>query len=189
MQVTIWHDRCAALDCGVEAAAWLTEFLERSVRLVQFDRVGQRMSNPQWTGDIQAPTQFADAFPVLAIAEASLDDLNSRLAKPLPMNRFRPNVVLGGLQPYDEDRIHELVNGAVRLRAVKLCTRCKITTTDQARGTVDGEEPLLTLKTYRWSSELRGVTFGQNMIVTAGVGEQLHVGQQLEIEWRASPMR
>lgn len=182
--VTVWKDQCAARDAGDEPAEWFTRALSRPVRLVQFDASVPRPSNVEWTQGIEALNGFTDGFPVLVISEASLDDLNSRLATPLPMDRFRPNVVLSGLNAYDEDRIHELVAGEVRLRIVKPCTRCVITTTDQATAQVVGPEPLRTLRSYRWNAQLQGVAFGQNVIVASGVGEELHVGQQLEVIWK-----
>jgi uncharacterized protein YcbX len=96
------------------------------------------------------------------------------------MERFRPNLVLDGLPPYGEDALGDLVSGDVRLRRVKPCTRCVITTTDQATGRVDGVEPIRTLKAYRWNAALRGVAFGQNLIVVSGEGATLRVGQQLD---------
>ena len=153
---------------------------------MQFDPSGEGRATARWNGDVEALNEFSDGFPMLAVSQALLDDLNGRLETPTPMNRFRPNVVLNGLQASDEDRIHDLTNGAIRLRIVKPCTRCKITTTNQAKGEVAGEEPLTTLKTYRWSKALRGVMFGQNVIVVSGVGEQLRVGQHLDIEWQAA---
>jgi uncharacterized protein YcbX len=100
------------------------------------------------------------------------------------MERFRPNVVLAGLEPYGEDRIEELRGSGVRLRLVKPSIRCSITTTDQATGRLDGDEPLRTLKTYRWSKELLGIAFGQNAIVIEGAGRELKVGGELDIIWR-----
>jgi uncharacterized protein YcbX len=87
--------------------------------------------------------------------------------------------VLDGLPPYGEDQLEDLVAGAVRLRRGKPCARCRVTTTNQATGEVEGEEPLRTLKTYRWDSALKGVMFGQNMFVVAGEGEMLRVGMGL----------
>jgi uncharacterized protein YcbX len=101
------------------------------------------------------------------------------------MERFRPNLVIDGIGAYDEDRIHELRADGVTLRLVKPCTRCCITTTDQQRGEVDGDEPLRTLKEYRFDRELRGVTFGQNAIVVRGAGQRLRVGESLEIAWKS----
>jgi uncharacterized protein YcbX len=92
------------------------------------------------------------------------------------MNRFRPNLVLDGLPPYGEDALHDLLADGVRLRVVKPCTRCAITTTDQQAGLVTGEEPIRTLRTYRWDAQLRGVAFGQNTIVVQGEGRDLRVG-------------
>ena len=109
---------------------------------------------------------------------------NSRLAQPLPMNRFRPNIVLAGLAPWDEDRIDELHIGSVHLKLVKPCTRCRITTIDQYSGTPTGEEPLQTLKSYRYDAALRGILFAQNAIILAGVGATLEAGQDVVPHWR-----
>jgi hypothetical protein len=182
VEVTVWRDRCRALDQGDAAAAWLGDLLGRPLRLVRFDPAHRRPSDPTWTGGLEALNRFSDGFAMLALSRASLADLNGRLAKPLPMDRFRPNLVLDGLPPYGEDALHDLVAGAVRLRRVKPCTRCTITTTDQATGTVEGEEPLRTLRGYRWDAALRGVTFGQNVIVVGGAGERLRTGMGLQPE-------
>jgi len=180
VEVTVWKDRCLAFDQGEDAARWLSAFLGRPLRLVRFDAARLRPSSAEWTGGVEAPNRFSDGFPLLAISRASLDDLNARLPAPLPMDRFRPNLVLDGLPPYGEDGLHDLVAGEVRLRRVKPCTRCSITTTNQSTAVVEGEEPLRTLKTYRWDAVLRGVTFGQNLIVVAGAGARLRVGLQLD---------
>jgi uncharacterized protein YcbX len=180
--VTIWNDQCSGIDAGANCAEWLSRFLNKSVRLVSFDATAERLCDPQWVGDARAQSKFADAFPLLVLSEASLENLNHRLTSPVPMNRFRPNIVLSGLKAHDEDRIVELYSQAVRLRMVKACTRCAITTTDQATGRV-GEEPLRTLKSYRWDPKLRGVTFGQNAIILRGAEATLRVGQELEIAW------
>jgi uncharacterized protein YcbX len=100
------------------------------------------------------------------------------------MARFRPNIVIDGVGAYDEDRIHELRADGVALRIVKPCSRCAITTTDQETGERDGEEPLVTLKTYRFDAALRGVLFGQNVIAVYGIGAELRVGQSLDIVWK-----
>jgi hypothetical protein len=178
-EVTVWRDRCAAIDQGDEPARWFTELLGRPARLVRFDPRQRRVSDPAWTGGLDAQNRFSDGFALLALSRASLADLNARLGRPLPMDRFRPNLVLEGLPPYGEDGLGELVAGTVRLRRVKPCTRCVITTTDQFTGTVAGDEPLRTLRSYRWDAALRGVTFGQNLIVVAGAGARLRVGQEL----------
>jgi len=186
--VTVWRDTLTALDEGDTISEWLSQFLQKEVRLVRFHPQHRRLSNPEWTGDIEALTEFTDGYAMLVISEASLVDLNSRLPEsaggPLPMNRFRPNIVLSGLDAYAEDRIYELHAGDVRLRVVKPCTRCSITTTDQTSGEVHDDEPIKTLKTYRWDAALRGVTFGQNVILIAGVGAALSVGQELHASWK-----
>jgi uncharacterized protein YcbX len=182
--VTVWKFEGRGLDCGEEAAAWVTKYLGSPLSLVAFDADSPRTCSPEWTPGVHAGTQFADGFPVLVISRASLDDLNSRLPKALPMERFRPNLVIDGVGPYDEDRIHELRAGGVTLRLVKPCARCSITTTDQATGALDGVEPLRTLKEFRFDRELRGVTFGQNAIVVGGAGGQLRVGDTVEIAWK-----
>ena len=100
------------------------------------------------------------------------------------MNRFRPNIVIEGLPAYGEDDVHELRAAGYGSRIVKPCTRCAITTTDQGRGERDGDEPLRTLRSYRFSRELKGVLFGQNVIQIAGAGRELRVGQQLDVEMK-----
>jgi hypothetical protein len=182
IEVTVWRDRCPAFDQGEPAARWLTALLGRPLRLVRFAPAHRRLSSPAWTGGIEAPNRFSDGYPLLAISRASLDDLNARLSVPLPMDRFRPNLVLEGLPPYGEDALDDLVAGDVRLRRVKPCTRCAITTTNQATAEVEGDEPLRTLKSYRWDTVLRGVTFGQNLIVVGGAGARLHAGLELRAE-------
>jgi uncharacterized protein len=185
--VIVWRDTLLALDAGDPVAQWLSQFLQVAVRLVRFHPNARRVSSREWTGDIESLNQFSDGYAMLAIGEASLADLNGRLPNsiaPLPMNRFRPNIVLAGLDAYAEDRIHELHAGNVRLRIVKPCTRCKITTTDQLSGQVCGDEPIKTLKSYRWDVTLRGVAFGQNVILAAGAGCTLAVGQELAPVWK-----
>lgn len=182
LEVICWRDRCAAFDAGDEVAGWLEAHLHAPYRLVRFDRRRDRLASPEWTQGIDATTQFADGYPFLVISQASLDDLNARLLRPLPMNRFRPNIVVTGLPPYGEDQTHELRTPTVALRIVKPCTRCAITTTDQVTAQRDGDEPLRTLRSYRFSRELKGVMFGQNMILVRGAGEMLSVGQSLQVE-------
>ncbi len=182
IQITVWKDRFAAIDSGDDAAHWLSGFLHTKVRLVRFDTSVTRLSDMSWTAGTIAPIAFADGFPVLVISEASLTDLNERVNKRLPMNRFRPNIVLRGLAAYEEDRVTELFDGNLRLRMVKPCARCSITTVEQASGDFAGAEPLRTLKTYRWNRELRGPQFGQNAIIVSGVDGELSVNQELHFE-------
>ena len=183
--VVVWQHHCVAHDQGDEAARWLSEFLGRSFRLVRFDPQHRRLSDRAFTGETAGYSRFADAYAFLVLSLASLADLNARLPAPLPMNRFRPNIVLGGVDPFDGDRVHEFVADGVRLRAVKPCARCVVTTTDQAKGTRDGDEPLRTLREFRFDRRLKGVTFGQNLILIDGAGEELRVGQSVALEWKA----
>ena len=182
VSVCVWRDTCRGIDTGATSAAWLSEFLKKHLRLVCFDASTTRSCSPEWVGSVPAQSMFSDEFPLLVLSEGSLANLNQRLAAPLPMNRFRPNIVVSGLKPHDEDRIFELYSPNVRLRLVKPCTRCVITNTDQATGRV-GEEPLRTLKSYRWDAKMRGVTFGQNAIILKGADSELRVGQEMEIVW------
>jgi uncharacterized protein len=182
--VQCWKDTCAAIDAGEEAATWISRYFGQPHRLVRFDPAHDRRSDPAWTGDIEAYAQFSDAFPWLLISEASLTDLNSRLEIPLPMNRFRPNIVVDGLDAFEEDRVLELALRNIALRPVKACTRCAITTTDQELGMRTGEDPLRTLRTFRLDRQLKGVTFGQNVILREGLGEWLAVGDTFAIEHR-----
>ena len=182
--VTVWKFDGRGIDCGDTAAAWVSQYLDTPLRVVMFDVNVPRVCSPEWTGDTRAVTEFSDGYPILVISRASLADLNARLPQALPMERFRPNVVIDGVEAYDEDRIHELRAGPVTLRIVKPCSRCSITTTDQQRGAVDGVEPLQTLKEYRFNKELRGVMFGQNAIIVDGVGESLQVGQRFDVSWK-----
>jgi uncharacterized protein YcbX len=183
-RVRVWNDDCDAIDAGDAAADWTSRAVGVACRLVRFDTRQTRLSSREWTGAVLAPNQFSDGFPVLVANRASLDELNSRLAQPLPMNRFRPNLVLAGLAPWDEDRIDELHIGSVRLKLVKPCTRCRITTIDQESGTPVDEEPLQTLKSYRYDPALRGVLFAQNAIILAGVGATLAAGNAVALRWK-----
>jgi uncharacterized protein YcbX len=180
-EVTIWRDKAQAFDAGDEAAAWLTEHLGKPARLVRFDKRHKRASEAKWTGGVEALNQFSDGYPWLLISQGSLDELNRRMERPLPMNRFRPNIVVDGLPPFGEDSVDEFVAGAVRLKVVKPCDRCVVTTTDQITGERTSDEPLKALKEFRFDRNLRGVLFGQNMILTGGVGNELKVGQQFDV--------
>jgi len=185
--VVVWQSTVAAIDAGDEAAQWLSAYLEMSARLVRFAPEHVRACNPQFVGASGAHTAFADGYPVLVVGEASLGDLNARLAAnghpALPMNRFRPNVVIAGLEPFDEDHIDTISTDGVTLKLVKPCTRCSVPTTDQQTAVV-GDEPLITLKAYRMDERYDGVTFGMNAIVIAGESRALAVGAEAAIEYR-----
>jgi len=175
IDVSVWRDALPALDQGPEAADWFSEFLQTGARLVRFDRRVKRYCNREFAGDSGAHTAFADAYPVLLLSEATLADLNSRLEQSLPINRFRPNILLSGVEAFDEDHLVEVRIGDVVLQPVKPCTRCEVTTIDQSTAE-KGVEPLPTLSSYRMNERLGGVTFGMNAIVVSGVGARIDVG-------------
>ena len=180
-QVTVWDDTVAAVDAGDEAARWLSAFLGCPARLVHQPADVRRAVDPRYAapGDIVG---FADGYPWLLAAEASLADLNGRLARPLPMDRFRPNLVVSGSPPWAEDGWRRLRIGEAVFRVAKPCARCAVTPVDQATGEPDGPEPLRTLATFRQvDGKLR---FGQNLLAEgAGVwrGVELRVGMPVEI--------
>jgi uncharacterized protein len=173
--VVVWRDRCDAVDQGDEVAGWLSAFLGRECRLVRMAERFVRPVDPTYATSPADQVGFADGFPCLLIAEESLADLNSRLAEPLPMNRFRPNIVIAGGAPYGEDRVGRLRIGDVVFDAPKACARCVITTVDQATGQT-GKEPLRTFASYRRVA--RGVLFGQNLIHAAQ--GTIRVGDRVE---------
>jgi uncharacterized protein YcbX len=157
---------------------------------VRFDPDYRRLSSPQWTGGIEAPNQFSDGFALLVASQASLEGFNARLAAgghaPVGMDRFRPNIVLSGLQAHDEDRLGAMqvhADAPVQLLPVKPCTRCSIPDIDPTTavaGTVVGD----TLQAYRRNNTLGGATtFGMNAIVREGDGAVLRVGQTVTASW------
>ena len=160
--VTIWRDSLQVPDAGEAAAQWLSQFLGRACRLVQVSEPRARQVDTAYAeaGDKVA---FADGFPLLLIGQASLDDLSARVGRPLPMLRFRPNLVVSGSEPYAEDSWKRIRIGELEFRVVKGCSRCIMTPLDPHTGERSADrEPLTTLKTYR---EREGeVYFGQNLI-------------------------
>lgn len=175
VQVAVWEGRLAATPAGEDAARWLTKLLDRPVRLVWLDDPTRRPVDPAY-GKPTDRVSFADAYPLLLTNTASLDELNGwmlaagTLEAPLPMTRFRPNVVVSGAQPWAEDDWvgRRLRIGAVTFRAVKPCDRCVMTTTDQETGE-RGKEPLRTLAKYRNVDQK--LMFGLNLIPDPPLGE------------------
>jgi uncharacterized protein YcbX len=181
----VWDDVVKAWDMGPLAAQWFSDYLGTPVRLVRFDPDERRLAERRWTGEHEAPTTFADGFPLLVTSTASLDELNQRLAAgghaPVGAERFRANIVLDGLTAFDEDHVDELRietdDGPVRLKLVKPCSRCQIPNVDPATGEA-GAEPGATLAQFRSDARVGGaVTFGMNAIVLEGVGRTLRRGQ------------
>lgn len=196
VQTVVWRDAVYGLDTGEASAAWFSAFLGVPARLLRFNPERERIVDPEYTSSVGgATTYFADGFPLLVIGQASLDDVNVRLnskgAPSIPIDRFRPNVVLTGLEAYEEDYIESLnVDGTqgqdVQLQLVKLCSRCPMPTVDQAKGAPDPDwpnEPTDTLSTYRVNPQRNGaLTFGNNAVVARGAGAWLRVGQEVEAE-------
>jgi uncharacterized protein len=173
--VRVWRDAVDARDCGDAAAEWVTAALGRPARLVHLPDDGRRPI-PAPYGRPGDRVAFSDALPFLVLTRASLDDLNARLAEPLPVDRFRPNLVIDGAEPYADDRWRRIRVGRVELDVVKPCARCVVTTTDQRTGE-RGREPLRTLATYRRRDG--HVWFAQNAI-HRGRGA-LRVGDPVEV--------
>ena len=189
----VWGDTVDAWDMGDVAGQWFSDFLgQPGLRLVRFDPEVTRLASKQWTGELDAPVEFADGFPLLVVSEASLAGLNERLTAaghaPVGIERFRPNIVLSDIEPHDEDRLAELrvatAEGDVVLRPVKPCPRCPIPNVDPATGE-SSPEVLEALSAYRADPRLDGaLTFGMNAVIVQGAGHSLRVGDAVAADWR-----
>jgi len=175
--VNIWKSQgVSAIDQGDETAQWLSDWLGVSVRLVHVDEKFKRKLNPDFAVSAEDHTGFADGYPILIISEASLQDLNSKLDSVLPMNRFRPNMVVQNCEPFAEDTWKRIRIGDVEMALVKPCARCEVTTIDQE--TLErNKEPLKTLGAYR--KQAGGAMFGMN-VIPLNEGE-IKVGMDVEI--------
>ena len=160
--VNIWKSKGVhAIDQGDESAQWFSDWLGVSVRLVHVADGFKRKLNPEYSVSTEDHTGFADGYPILIISEASLLDLNSKLISPLPMNRFRPNIVVKDCEPFAEDTWKRIRIGDVEMALVKPCPRCVVTTIDKE--TLEkSKEPLKTLATYRNQED--SAMFGMNVI-------------------------
>ncbi|HRP08587.1 MAG TPA: MOSC N-terminal beta barrel domain-containing protein [Gemmatimonadales bacterium] len=162
--VTIWGDTVPAIDQGDIAAEWFSSVTGAPVRLVRWTPDTHRKVDPKYSPRDTAEATFTDAYPALGVTEASLADLNRRLAEPVPMARFRPTMVIGGGDAWDEDEWSAISAGSMTFDAVKPCARCVVTTTDQSSGARNPhQEPLRTLATFRTIKGL-GAIFGQNLV-------------------------
>ena len=177
----VWGADVTPLLAADAAHAWLSTFLHKPLRLVHMDDACVRKLKAKYDGKYghdEDVVSFADGFPLLLISQASLDQLNAKLAQPVPMLRFRPNLVVAGTTPHAEDEWKRVRIGAIEFDVAKACTRCIFTTVDFERGERDpAGEPLRTLTTYRRTPD--GVTFGQNLI-PRGEGV-LRLGDAVEI--------
>ena len=174
--VSIWDDVCTAFEISTSANKWFSDILNISVKLVYMPETTRRLVDADYAKKEEI-VSFADAFPLLMIGQSSLDDLNLRLARPLPMTRFRPNIVFNGGAPYVEDLMYKFQIGDITFMAVKPCARCVITTIDTEFAT-KGTEPLKTLSTYR--SSKNKIMFGQNLLYF-GNGS-IKVGDKLTVQ-------
>ena len=179
-RVSIWSDKCTALEYPLFINEWFSDQLNFPVRLVSMPDTTRRQADGRYAPKGQY-VSFADGFPFLIIGQASLDDLNQRLPDALPTNRFRPNLVFTGGKAYEEDNWTDFQVGHQAFRGVKPCGRCTIITTDQDSGAI-GKEPLRTLAQYR--SQGNKVLFGQNVIWMGGdnnariaIGDKIVVGK------------
>ncbi|MFC0336175.1 hypothetical protein SAMN05421848_1245 [Kushneria avicenniae] len=185
-RVRIFGTECQGLDEGDEAARWLSDFFERSVRLKRVPRDNQRRVSPERLGDHVARTGFADGYPLLVTSTSSLAALNERLKArslpPLPMSRFRPNIVISGTPAFAEHESTTLAGDQLSLWLCKPCERCRITTINQSSGdiAVPGE-PLKTLMTMGHVAG-GGAFFGENAVVMQGDGQWLHKSMSIRMD-------
>jgi len=185
-EVEVWNDRVAAFDMGALCAQWFSDFLGTKLRLVRYDPDVRRLSPAQWTGALEAENAFQDAFPLLVASTASLAEINTRLvragAEPVTLARFRPNLVLAGLDAHGEDQLDQIVfgsdEGPIRIKLVKPCARCSIPDVDPTSGSA-GHAVGDALATYRADPRMGGaLTFGMNAVIVEGVGRTLAAGMR-----------
>jgi uncharacterized protein YcbX len=182
LDVMIWNDRCRANVYPDSINGWISEALGADCRLVKLKNGFRRAVDADYAVREDDHVSFADGFPYLLIGEGSLADLNSRLEPPVPMNRFRPNLVVAGAGAFDEDSWKRIRIGESVFHVVKACSRCVITSIDQATGEKSISEPLKALAKYRTiiRNGAQKIVFGQNLIADA-VGQIVRVGDEVEI--------
>ena len=191
-RVKVWSDEVAAYDMGDLAAPWFSDFLGQPLRLARFDPEQRRLSSREWTGELEAENAFADGFPILVASTASLAELNRRLAvqgqAAVTMARFRPNLVLDGLDAHGEDHLDEIhfatAEGPVRLKLVKPCARCSIPDVEPTTGE-PGHTVGDVLAAYRADARVDGaLTFGMNAVIVEGIDRAVRVGMVGEASYR-----
>ena len=181
-RVTVWEDAVDARRASPDAATWLRTTLGLDGDIVWMPPGSARAVDPTYARPCDR-VSFADGFPLLLAAESSLDALNTQLAQPVPMERFRPNIVVSGSEAFAEDRWSVLRVGMVRCRAVKPCARCVIVNTDPWTG-ARSVEPLKTLSGFRTRESK--VYFAQNVVhARESIGQWVAVGDEVVVEsWR-----
>ena len=176
-EVTIWDDTCPGQFAGHKYDHWFCEMLGIYSRLVYMPDGTKRITDQRYTPE-NCITSFSDAYPFLIIGQASLDDLNSHLDESVQMNRFRPNIVFTGGEPFSEDLMHTFTVSDIQFNGVKLCARCPIPTINQET-LIQGKEPLKTLARYRFKNNK--ILFGQNLIHrgkgTIAIGDEIRVSK------------
>ena len=180
--ITLFGETCAAMSTTVEADAWFSKYLGGKFRLVKCDPATLRKGGVQYPQRDDAPTSFVDNYGVLVISQASHAALNQKLAEAVPMNRFRPNIVVAGIDEHEEDYFTKARSGDVALRFINPCYRCSLTSIDQQSAT-PGLDVLPTLSTYRYDEAVKGVKFGAYAAISEGVGSQLRVDSDLDVDW------
>ena len=177
LAVTVWRDGVMARIADAGADHWISHYLGMAARFVHMDADAARRVDPAYSR-AEDQVSFADGFPLLLISQASLDGLNTRLDSAVTMNRFRPNLVVGGTDAHAEDDWRRIRVGEVEFDVVKRCARCVLTTVDPDTGRFDPQgEPLRTLIGYRRTE--KGVVFGQNLI-PRGTG-RIRQGDTVEV--------
>nr|WP_033402385.1 MOSC N-terminal beta barrel domain-containing protein [Dyadobacter beijingensis] len=176
VKVTVWDDVAEAVTVSAEADEWLSRHLGLNLRLVMMPDSTERKADPRYAQHNEN-VSFADGFPYLVISQASLDELNSRLAEPITMRRFRPNLVISGTEPFAEDQWKHITIGNLRFEVVKPCARCVLTTINPETAE-KGPEPLKTLASYRRAGNK--ILFGQN--VTAQDFGEISEGDILQVQ-------
>jgi len=201
--VTIWLSVCEGLIYSGEVSEWFSDAIGTDCRLVYMPDDSRRNINPRFITNDEI-VSFADGYPLMLLGEGSLEELNSRIAEseekagrlpefqPLPMNRFRPNIVVSGSEAFAEDNWQKVRIGEAVFRSTKPCARCVITTVDQSKGELTGKEPLKTLASFRMAKNImpdryasfgcepNDLLFGQNLIAETS-GAAIGVGDELEI--------
>ena len=175
IKAKVWDDTCNTFDCGDAVSKWLSEFLKLQVRLVYFPEDEVRQVDLDYA-NIGDKTAFSDGFPFLLISQASLDDLNGRLNTPADMQRFRPNLVVSGSEPYAEDKWKKIQIGQSIFNLIKPCSRCTIPNINPQTGE-NTNDVIQTLKEFRLRN--KKIYFGQNL--TAKESANLEVGMDVKI--------
>lgn len=190
-QVSIWNSVCEGEVYGAALNEWFSDVIGTDCQLVYMPDDSRRSVNPRFDrgGEV---VSFADGYPLMLLSEASLEDLNWRLDEKVPMNRFRPNIVVSGAEPYAEDDWGKIRIGGSEFRSTKPCERCVITTVDQEYGEFTGKDPLKTFATYRMAKDVmperyeslgvgpNAVLFGQNLI-SETPGVTIRIGDEIEV--------